>query len=191
MKFFLYDNVNGEVILNEESILLTTEFRALLDLDRNKTKTDKTGKKKELAFKEITYIYLFFDWESPYFQFIEQDRHKECLNDSGLTPAQFDDPIFREACRKYDEIQNASKVGKLLKASYSTIDKITHYLETLDLNERDDVTGKPIFKTKDVIAEISSASKLIDAIQTLEVSFKKNLADPGKLRGDVEQGMFD
>lgn len=191
MKFFSYDNANGEVILNEDSVLLITEFRALLEPDRNKTKTDKVGKKKELAFKEIAYIYLFFDWESPYFQFAEQDRHIECLKDSGLTQEQFNDPVFRSACKKYDEMQNSSKVGKLLKASYSTIDKITHYLETLDLNERDEVTGKPIFKTKDVIAEISSASKLIDAIQTLELSFKKNLADPGKLRGDVEQGMFD
>lgn len=191
MKFFLYDDANAEVILNDEGILLTKEFKNLLDPERNKTKNDKTGKKKERAFKEFTYIYLFFDWESPYFEFTEQDRHNECLIDSELTQEEFNDPVFREACRKYDDIQNASKVGKLLKASYSTIDKITHYLETLNLNERDDVTGKPIYKTKDVIAEISSASKLIDAIQTLETSFKKNLADPGKLRGDTETGMFD
>ena len=82
-------------------------------------------------------------------------------------------------------------MGKLLKASYNTIDKITHYLETIDLGERDPVTGKPIYKTKDVIAEMSSASKLIDAIRVLEVSFKKEIEPEAALRGDTSAGLFD
>lgn len=191
MKFFLYDSVNEQVVLNDEGILLVREFNALLDLNRNKSKTDKTGKNRERAYKEFKYIYLFFDWGSPYFQYSEQDRHSESMLDSGLTEQEFNDILFRDACKKYDEMQNSSKIGKLLKASYSTIDKITHYLETIDLNERDPVTGKPIFKTKDVIAEIASASKLIDAVKTLEVSFKKEIEPEGQLRGDVTAGLFD
>ena len=61
MKFFLYDNVNGEVTINDEGILLVREFNALLNLERNKSKTDKTGQKREKAFKELKFIYLFFD----------------------------------------------------------------------------------------------------------------------------------
>lgn len=191
MKFFLYDNVNEGISINDEGILLVREFNALLDLERNKSKTDKTGQKLERAFKEFKYIYLFFDWGSPYFQYAEYDRHNEALLDSGLTEKEFNDPLFKAACRKYDEMQNSSKIGNLLKASYSTIDKITEYLQTLDLGERDPATGKPIYKTKDVIAEIASASKLIEAIRTLEISFKKEIEPEGKLRGDVEAGLFD
>lgn len=191
MKFFLYDNVNEGISINDEGVLLVREFNALLDLERNKSKTDKTGQKLERAFKEFKYIYLFFDWGSPYFQYAEYDRHNEALLDSGLTEKEFNDPLFKAACRKYDEMQNSSKIGNLLKASYSTIDKITEYLQTLDLGERDPATGKPIYKTKDVIAEIASASKLIEAIRTLEISFKKEIEPEGKLRGDVEAGLFD
>jgi hypothetical protein len=61
MKFFIYDSVNEEIMLNEESILLMREFSALLDEKRNKTKEDKTGKKKLRAFKEFKFLYLFFD----------------------------------------------------------------------------------------------------------------------------------
>lgn len=122
---------------------------------------------------------------------MEQDRNTEAFADSGLTKEEFEDELFREACRKYDAMQNSSKIGNLLKASYNTIDKITHYLNTIDLDERDEVTGKPIFKTKDVIAEMSSASKLIDAIKVLEVSFKKEIEPEGALRGDAAPGMFD
>ena len=191
MKFFLYDSVNAKVILNDESIMLTKEFSKLMEANRNKTKTDKTGKNRERAFKEFKYIFLFFDWSSPYFQYAEQDRHREALLDSELTEKEFNDEDFRTACRKYDEMQNSSKIGKLLKASYSTIDKITNYLETIDLNERDPITGKPIFKTKDIIAEIASVSKLRDAIETLEVSFKKETEAQSSLRGDVTTGLFD
>jgi hypothetical protein len=143
MKFFIYDNANGEVVLNDEAILLIREFDALLEDKRNKVKKGKI-KEKIRAFKELKYIYLFFDWESPYFQFSEKDKHNESLLDSGLTQEEFDDPIFREACRKYRDVQNSSRIGKLLKASYNTIDKITHYLDELDLGERDALTGKPI-----------------------------------------------
>lgn len=191
MKFFLYDNVNDGIVLNDESILLIREFNALLEPSRNKSKEDKTGSKRLRAFKEFKYIYLFFDWNSPYFQYLEHDKHTEALLDSGLTEQEFEDSLFKEACKKYDEIQNSSKIGNLLKASYNTIDKITHYLNTLDLNERDDVTGKPIYKTKDVIMEIASASKLIDGIKLLEKGFKLEIEPENGLRGDKDPGLFD
>ena len=38
---------------------------------------------------------------------------------------------------------------------------------------------------------MSSASKLIDAIKVLEVSFKKEIEPEGALRGDAAPGMFD
>ena len=191
MKFFAYDNAKETVVLNDEGILLVKEFANLMDSERNKTKDDKTGLHRTLAFKEFKYIYLFFDWASPYFQFTEQDRHNEAFLDSDLSIEELEDSVFREACSKYDRIQNSSKIAGLLKASYNTIDKITHYLDTLDLNERDPVSGKPIFKTKDVIQEMSSASKLIDTIKTLEIAFKKEAESGAGLRGDKTPGMFD
>ena len=41
MKFFIYDNVNEEIMLNDESILLIREFAALLDESRNKESIKK------------------------------------------------------------------------------------------------------------------------------------------------------
>lgn len=61
MKFFVYDNVNGNVSIDEESILLIKEFTNLLENSRNITKHDKSGKQKTRAFREFKYIYLFFD----------------------------------------------------------------------------------------------------------------------------------
>lgn len=61
MKFFQYDNVSGELSINDPSILLVREIDALMNPERNKTKSDKTGKLKTRAFREFKFIYLFFD----------------------------------------------------------------------------------------------------------------------------------
>lgn len=61
MKFFVYDNVKNEIAIENESIFLIRELGSLLEETRNKCDKDKTGKKKLRAFKELTYIFLFFD----------------------------------------------------------------------------------------------------------------------------------
>ena len=113
MKFFAYDPVKEAIRLNDEAILLVKEFATLMEADRNKSKTDKTGRKKERAFREFTFIYLFFDWESPYFQYVERDRYNESAKDAYMTELELEDLVFREACRKYDVMQNSSRIGKL------------------------------------------------------------------------------
>ena len=62
MNIFLYDNTTHKLVLNEPEILLVKEFGKLMDLGRNKTKTDKTGADRTRAFREFTYIYLMLDW---------------------------------------------------------------------------------------------------------------------------------
>jgi hypothetical protein len=83
-------------------------------LDRDKT--------KEQATKELTYIYLAIDFKSPYSQYSEYERHEEALNDSGLTEEEFNDPVFREACRKYRNLQDSNKSIKLLNAARAAAD---------------------------------------------------------------------
>ena len=194
MKFFIYDNVNEEVMLNDESILLIKEFAALLDDERNKIKDNKITKgrkKRARAFREFKFLYLFFDWSSPYFQYSEEDKYSEALADSGLSEEEYNDPIFRDACRKYDEMQNSSIEIRLLKGAMTAIEGQIFYLNHVDLNERDPQTGKPIFKSKDLIAEIKGCKDLISGLRELEEQVKKGEETTNTLRGGVEAGMFD
>lgn len=194
MKFFIYDNVNEEVMLNDESILLIKEFAALLDDERNKIKDNKpskTRKKRARAFREFKFLYLFFDWSSPYFQYSEEDKYSEALADSGLSEEEYNDPTFREACRKYDEMQNSSIEIRLLKGAMTAIEGQIFYLNHVDLNERDPQTGKPIFKSKDLIAEIKGCKDLISGLRELEEQVKKGEETPNTLRGGTVGGIFD
>ena len=190
INLFVYDNVSKQVVINEPDVLLIKEFSDLWTNDRNKTLNDKKGEKKTRAFRELTYIYLAIDWRSPYNQYTSQERHEAALYDSSLTEEEFDDLIFRAACRKYQALQNSSRIGTLLQSQYGIVDKMKIYFESLNFDERDE-QGKPIFKMKDVIQEISNTAKVLEGIRTLEQLYKKEQEEEKQLRGDTEKGLFD
>ena len=191
MKFFLFDNSANDVQINTPEVLLIREFAALWEPSRNKTKEDPKGSKRTRAFREFTYIWLMCDWASPYSDYTEQERHEEAMKDAKLTEKEWTDPTFRAACRKYRELQNSSRSLKLIKAAQDVVDKITDYFETIDLQERDPVSGKPIFKTKDIMAELSNVSDVIDQLKALEVLYKREQEQDNGLMGNVEIGAFD
>ena len=134
---------------------------------------------------------MFFDWASPYFSYSEQERHKEALLDSGLTDEEFSDVTFNNACKKYQELQDSILEIRMLKAAMRAVEEVIHYFETLDSSERDPVTGKPILKTKDIIAEIKGCKDLITSLRDLETQVKKGLEKENTLRGGIETGLFD
>jgi hypothetical protein len=123
---------------------------------------------KERAFKELTYIFLALDYKSIYSQYTEYERHEEALSDSGITEEMFNDPLFREACRKYRALQDSNKSIKLLNAARNAADQFVDYFETIiDLNERDQ-NGKPVFSAEKVMKEMAQLSKVHEQLVALE-----------------------
>ena len=186
MNVFTYDNANNRLEINEPEILLIKEFKNLSDRDKSKNKAR--------LWKELTYIYLAIDWKSLYNQFSEQERHQEALSDSGITEEEFNDPIFREACRKYKALQDSNKSIKMLKAAMNAADQFIDYFnDIVDLNERD-VNGKPIFTAEKVMKEVGMLNKVHQELIDLEKTVKKELAEKSTLRAgaieDFDPGNF-
>lgn len=179
MNVFVYDNVNNRLEINEGEIFLVTEFKNLLNKDQSKD--------KELAFKELTYIYLALDWKSPYSQYTELERHEEALRDSGLTEEEFNDPVFREACRKYRTLQESNLSVRMLNAAKLGAQQFIDYFTIIaDLNERD-VNGKPVFDAKKHFETMSKMHDLHEELTSLENLVKKELTETSTLRaGAVE-----
>lgn len=190
LKIFQYDNVNGRVELNVPEILLVREFAALMDNKRNISKEDPKGTYHSRAFREFKYIWLALDWQSIYADFSEQERHQEALKDANITEQEFNDPDFRAACRKYRNIQEETRSIKLLKAAQNTVDKFIDYFNNVDPEERDVQTGKPIYKVKDIMAEISNLSKVNEELRILEGQVKKELVETSMLRGGATDGFI-
>lgn len=192
MNIFSFNNQLNRVEINEAELLLIKEFSLLFGLERNKTKDDPTGVGKTRAFREFTYIWLMLDWKSPYADYPEQVRHNDVLLDSGLTQDEFDDPIFRAACRKYRELQESSIIVRMYQAAQNTAVKFIDYFNSIDPQERDPVTGKPIFKVKDIMAEVKGLSELVDNLKSLEAQVKKEQSGEDEdVLGDARSGTFD
>ena len=64
-------------------------------------------------------------------------------------------------------------------------------LDNINLEERDN-NSKPIFKAKDVLADIASIGVMADKLKELELNYKKDqMQSNAKNRGDVKPGFMD
>lgn len=187
-KIFVYDNVNNRIELNTAEILLVKEFAELIDPERNKCKQDPKGTYGLRAFREFAYIWLALSWDSIYGEYDEQDRHQEALRDSGLTEEEFNDPKFRAACRKYRAIQESDLSVKMLRAAQETVNKFIEYFNQVDPLERDEQTGKPVYKVKDIMGELTQLGKVHDELKDLESRVKKETEEHSSIRGGAVEG---
>lgn len=185
---FQYDNMKNRIELNKPEILLVKEFAELMKDERNICKLDNTGKLGLRAFREFTYIWLALDWKSIYADYSEQERHQEALRDANMTEEEFNNPEFRAACRKYRQIQESNKSVKLLNAAKEMVDKFIEYFKMTDPLERDEVTGKPIYKVKDIQAEMQNLTKVHETMVQLENQVKKEIETQSSLRGGFTDG---
>lgn len=185
---FVYNNQLNRVELNTPEILLVKEFSELLKPTRNKCKEDPSGLEGLRAFREFTYIWLAICWKSIYSEYDEQERHREALKDAEITEEEFNNPEFRAACRKFRQIQESSLSIKMLHAAQETVNKFIEYFNSVDPLERDDQTGKPVYKVKDIMAELSSLGKVHDELIDLESRVKKELAEKSTIRGGAVEG---
>ena len=87
-------------------------------------------------------------------------------------------------------MQDADPILTSIKVAYRTLYKFQVYLDNIDFTETD-VDGKPIHKAKDILDSIKQISVMRTTLQELEQTHKTDLAAQSKIRGDVEQGLFD
>jgi hypothetical protein len=180
---FKYDELAKEIKIDDAGLLFTKEFETLFT-------RDKTDSYKERAFREFKYIFLMLDWRSPYADYNEHDRHASAREDSALTEEEWQDLDFRAACRKYKELQESALEWRLLQSAKKVVNEFIIYFNSVDPSERDLVTGKPIFKVKDIMTEVSGLSKVMEEIKTLEYQYKKQSEAPKANRAGIEEG-FD
>lgn len=191
IEVFVYDSATNTLKLNIHEILLVKEFKALWDENRNKCKQDPTGINRLKAYSEFTYIHLSLAWKSPYFQYLEQDKHIACLEDSGLTENDLKDELFKNAFDKYLEIRNSDRILSLINVAYKKLYHTEVFLDNIDFNNDVDENGRPIYKPSDVFKDISSIAKIRNDLAALELEYTKGLSAQSKVRGDNIPGFGD
>lgn len=182
-RIFSFNNVSNRVEINEYEILLVREFKKIWERDKSKD--------KEKAYREFTYMWLMRDWLSPYCDYTDMERHEEAKLDAELTELEWNDPDFRAMVRKYENLQESARPLKLIRAAEGMVDKFIDYFDTVDPNERDELTKKPLYKVKDMMAEVKQISGLIEELEELERLYKRQISAESDVRGDADPGLFD
>ena len=191
IKFFVYDTDLNKITVNEPEVLLIKEFADLWTNERNICPEDPDGHMKLRGYRELVYIYISIDWGAPGSKDTPANRQKYALEASGLTEEELEDPVFLAACKKYQDLQDASStVGPLIQMFRNKLHEIKVFIESIDYNERSD-TGAPIFKVNDTFAAMERLSKVLTSLKQLEAEYKEEQDEASGLRGDAVPGLFD
>ena len=178
LNVFDYDQGTGKVILNSADLALIDEFHTLIKRDKNR------------ADREFTYIYLAIDWKSPYSGYSEQERHQAALQDGHITEEEWNDPSLRAACRKYRALQESNRYVRLLKSAELVTDKIIDYFDNVDLEERDEQTGKYVNKVSDIQKAMENAAKQVETLKQIESLVKKEITEQSTIRAGATEGFI-
>jgi hypothetical protein len=168
----IFDLVDNKVIIKPESLKIDP-FSEIWEKDRSKN--------KEKATKDITYIWFYSDFDSPYFEYESSERTAliidQVLQDKEYKPS----PLVLKAIERYQEL-NTSPSMRLLESAYSAIFKMQDYFNNVDFSE-DDVDK--------VSKSIINMPKMIQAINEAKILCKKDQTTNERVRGNASLNMFE
>jgi hypothetical protein len=171
----LFDLRDFKVTISPRALLIP-EFKTLWDRDKSKD--------KDKALQELAYVYYLSDFKSPYLlsldlSLVAHTVAKDFMRDEEYKP----DEKINEAIVKYKDLQITPSM-RLLSASLTTVNRLTDYLEEVDLNERDD-KNKPIYKPSDILNSIGG---LVESLTKVRDQVEKEITKAGTLRGQRRKG---
>lgn len=162
-------------------------FAEIIKRDRG-SKGDHDGRYKQHACRELAWIYHMVDFDSPYFNLEEEERDMQLREDLFEEPWQPDDVVL-QAYHKYKSLRVTPSM-KLLDAANEAVGKLEEYLRTINLDEKDDKTGKPIYSAKDLVSNLEKLGKVVDGLQELKKQVEKEQQESGQAYGGIEVNEF-
>jgi len=174
------DPTTGQAKLNPD-ILAIPAFADIWSSDKTKLKAK--------AMKDITYIYMMADFNSPYAVFPANKRRIEVARDIlGAEDAKIEKRLV-EGIQKYKSFQETPSMY-LLEKTKTAIYKMADYFEKIDFMQVDD-TGRPVYNAKDVAANLEKIGKIIESYDKVEEKVKKEVKSESRIRGGGTEGTFE
>lgn len=162
-------------------LLTIKPFSKIWKRDRNR--------KKEMALKELSYIYFMADYKSDFYNIINEEKRREEIINSIFDGNWKEDDVIKEALEFYKERQKTVSL-KLLEDARTSVDKLSTFISNINYNEKDK-NGKPIHDIKKVSGTFSDLSSIIETLNKLEEKVKKELEALSEARGKSEKNIFE
>jgi hypothetical protein len=174
------DPATGEAKLNPD-ILAIPAFDTIWKADKTKTKAK--------AMKNITYVYMMADFNSPYAVFPLVKRKTEVARDILGSEDSKIEKMLLEGIETYKKFQETPSMY-LLEKTKTAIYKMADYFETVNFNQMDD-TGRPVYTAKDVAANLEKIGKIIESYDKVEEKVKKEVKSESRIRGGGTEGSYE
>jgi hypothetical protein len=181
----LFELKNWELQIQPEAYALGP-FKVLIDRDKTKN--------KDIGIKELAYIFYMVDYKSDFINIIEEDERNEQVKKYVELPNNWKpDKKVIEALEFYK--QRSSTISLLLledaRIGISTLSK---YMRSINFNEVDinEKTGeiRPKHDIKKFADTIKQIPAIVEALNTLEESVKKEQQAEKGLRGGRQKGLY-
>jgi hypothetical protein len=173
------------VLTVEDNLWGLLPFKKILKRDKSRN--------KDLALKEMLFVYYYADIKSNYLIISDlKDKIKEIKHDVDLPEDWKLDDTIQEAIEFYEK-RSLTVIGKLYKDALTSVHEMSEYLRSTKklLEERSNNGG-----TVTTLPMITSAQeKLPKIMQNLKIAEKEVLKErvemEGKMKGKQSMGMFE
>tara|TARA_R110000803_G_scaffold34283_1_gene74897 strand:+ start:476 stop:1033 length:558 start_codon:yes stop_codon:yes gene_type:complete len=181
MNLFELDSSN--VVVFSPQALLIAPFKKIWDADKTKDKKN--------AMRALSYIYYMSDDRSDYMYLLDEEERSDVVKQALQLPASWKGntkDLVR--ARHYYEEMSATTSTKLLKSTRLVVQKISSFLDNIDMDERDDRSKKPVHDISKITASVQKIPSLIKALNEIEKEVVKEKALKSQ-SGNKEMSMFD
>ena len=179
----LIEMKNWELRASEE-VWGLIPFKKLLDRD--------STEEKQIANKEILFVFFYCDIKSNYLQMSEVKRAEEIKKDIGL-PADWEKDAEIDAAIELYKKLSTTVIGKLYRQASKAASDVGDYLENTKelLNERD-MNNKPVTDISKITTAIQRVPKLMaDLRAAYNEVVKEQESLEGKKKGSQTMNMFE
>lgn len=178
----LFELENNVVTFSPQALLISP-FKEIWD-------KDKTSSKHEATLK-LAFIYYMADERSDFIHILNTDDRIEEIKTFIDMPKNFtgkSKEIVR-AVHYYEKLSETTST-KLLQSTRLVLQKISEFLDNINIDERDERSKKPIHDIGKITASVEKIPRLIKAINEIEKEVIKEKAMKSQ-SGNRTQSLFD
>lgn len=171
MKLIDFD---GQEFKIADEALLIRPIRELFLADKSK--------RKELFWRQLSYLWFMCDPRSTYMYIIDQsDRSAEIKKQEGFGDDWQPSDLLKEAMESYKR-QTITTSALLLERMRKGADSICKFLESVNLLDVDK-NGKPVYQIASVTSALKQLPEIAKAISDAEKALARDFAEDDKTRG--------
>lgn len=179
MKLITIDNY--ELKISDEALLIGP-IRSLWQHDKSA--------RKEMFFKQMSYLYFMIDPRSSYFDIIDkEERSKTIISQEGL-PSDFKPSKLLEEAMEVYKKHTVTMTQELLESSLIGARKVSQFLREVDLSAEDD-KGKPKYQVASITSALKNVEGIVSSLQNLQKKVEQEISEKERVRGNQDLTVGD